>query len=358
MGNRRRIKQEEAGKAEIGNGERKNRVKEKEWIKKEGRMGDGTNDKRDIERKRKERPLKAVTLGSQRTCSEGNLKELFAGKRKTLESEGKEETERVEEWRDVFKRSKVVQHSPEKGGGGAETWRVMSEKIGEAVGREVAKVETRVEEMAKGFERRVEEIVKEAKREREELISRWEEDKRRMMERIEELEGRMKGIEAGEKEDRGEGSGQAGRVNEPRMEGVERKLREMDIRLDKRESEKRRNNVIIRGVKMRGGGELGGGNGEVMEQNGDREGVKGMKIVGGRTDGACRAGREGKQSPGHEGQREAEGREGEGGGRSDLDEEKGEMAGGEGCGRGEKKREESECGTHEDVGGGRTENVG
>lgn len=181
-------------------------------MRKKVRMGDDESRKEEMEERRRGRPKNAARLTRGRTGSEGNIAELWAGKRKAAAGEGREEEDMdvVGREREAFKKSKIIARSPEKKEETEDLLRGIMEKLEGVVRREVGKVERRVEEMTRGSERRVEEMVREARREREEMIKRWEEERKGMMDRIEELEKRTERMEAANKERAGAGGGARG----------------------------------------------------------------------------------------------------------------------------------------------------
>lgn len=76
-------------------------------------------------------------------------------------------------------------------------------------------------------------------------MEEWREEKRRWEEKSRRMEKRMEEIERWEREkSRKEGLGEKGR----------RRLREVELKMDKREREGRRRNLVIRGINMGGKG--------------------------------------------------------------------------------------------------------
>lgn len=76
-------------------------------------------------------------------------------------------------------------------------------------------------------------------------MEEWREEKRRWEEKSRRIEKRMEEIERWEREkSRKEGLGEKGR----------RRLREVELKMDKREREGRRRNLVIRGINMGGKG--------------------------------------------------------------------------------------------------------
>ncbi|CAG5100841.1 Protein of unknown function [Cotesia congregata] len=182
-----------------------------------------------------------------RTASAGDLTEaILRGKRKEREAESEWRLEKDKIEREVVKRSKLLSKSPEKN-------KELTEGEMEAIMKKLSEIDVRIMEECAGLGRRVDQLKEEGKKEREELKKMWEEDRKQMSERIERLEGRLERLEKAAEEDvdmSADGDTtvrKRGQVDS----GTERRMRKIEMDIEKREREIRRKNVILKGVDMR-----------------------------------------------------------------------------------------------------------
>ncbi|CAG5096647.1 Protein of unknown function [Cotesia congregata] len=134
-------------------------------------------------------------------------------------------------------------------------------------------IETKISEKCGKVSKRVDELKEEGRKERAELRKMWEEDKKRMNERMDGMESRLEKLEMAVSR-RGNGEGDTMELTEGRMdEDAERKLRKMELEIEKREREVRRKNVILKGIDMKPGVDWQSEVEKVWER---------MEIVGGR----------------------------------------------------------------------------
>ncbi|CAK9816316.1 hypothetical protein ANTPLA_LOCUS8955 [Anthophora plagiata] len=137
---------------------------------------------------------------------------LSKGKRK---GRGVEEEREVEEEEEIFKRSR-------KG-------------IRKDIGEDIKKVGKDVEEGR-------EELI----RQLSELRESWERERAELLEKVEVLERKVERLELEKKEEKGVEGNEEGRRE------IDRRVRELEIRIDKKEREERRRNIIIKRVKVEG----------------------------------------------------------------------------------------------------------
>lgn len=171
-------------------------------------------------------------LGRERLGSMGNIEELIGkGKGSREIWRGEEEIE------DIFKRNKRTQRTPEKLGMRREDMEKMFRKLGENM-RKV--IESEIQKMGERMEEGREELRNQIK----EMKESWEKERRMLRGRLEELQRKMERLERGKKEkEKNEMDGVRGGERERNME---KKLREMMIKIDKKEKEERRVNVIVK----------------------------------------------------------------------------------------------------------------
>ncbi|XP_044585903.1 uncharacterized protein LOC123265941 [Cotesia glomerata] len=202
-----------------------------------------------------------------RSSSAGDLSEVvLSGKRKDREGEIGLRLERDRAERDIIKRSRLIAKSPNKKIG-------LTEEEMEEILKKLGGIETKISEECGKVSKRVDELKEEGRKERAELRKIWEEDKKRMNERMDGLESRLEKIEMFVSR-RGNGEGDTLEVAEGRMdEEAERRLRKMELEIEKREREVRRKNVILKGIDMKPGVDLQSEVEKVWEK---------MEIVGGR----------------------------------------------------------------------------
>ncbi|XP_053985486.1 uncharacterized protein LOC128879936 [Hylaeus volcanicus] len=206
------------------------------------------------EAKRRGRPTKAEAWGRERTGSLGNIEDLLnRGKRKEREGEEEMEAREVEE---IFKRSKKVERTPEKLGIGKaeleQMLRGLMEGMRKNIGEDLKKV-------GKGVEEGREEML----RQLSEMKESWERERAELRGKIEMLEKKVQRLELKEKKEEG------GETGEEERRELSKKVRELVIRINKKEREGRRRNLIIKGVKVEGKGKE-----EVVEEIWGRIGVK------------------------------------------------------------------------------------
>ncbi|CAK9832735.1 hypothetical protein ANTRET_LOCUS9519 [Anthophora retusa] len=250
-----------------------------------------------MEGKRRGRPMKAEGWSRERMGSFGNIEGMLSkGKRK---ERGVEEGREVEEEEEIFKRSRKVERTPEKMGIGRseleKLLREMRQGIRKDIGEDMKKIGKEVEEGRKELIRQLSEV-----------RESWERERAELLERVEVLEKKVERMELKEKEEKGvEGNEEGGRE-------IDRKVRELVIRIDKKEREERRRNIIIKRVKVEGNEDK-----KVVEQIWERIGIKEKVEVRrvGRVDGEGRSmmmvkmeGMEGKRKVMKKAKRELKGR--------------------------------------------------
>ncbi|XP_054016866.1 uncharacterized protein LOC128897165 [Hylaeus anthracinus] len=206
------------------------------------------------EAKRRGRPTKAEAWGRERTGSLGNIEDLLnRGKRKERGGEEEMEAREVEE---IFKRSKKVERTPEKLGIGKaeleQMLRGLMEGMRKNIGEDLKKVGKGVEEGREEMLRQLSKMKESCERERAELRGK-----------IEMLEKKVERLELKEKKEEG------GETGEEERRELSKKVRKLVIRINKKEREGRRRNLIIKGVKVEGKGKE-----EVVEEIWGRIGVK------------------------------------------------------------------------------------
>lgn len=230
-------------------------------VGKEGRMDRGEMEKvEELGKMEKGKIMGVRRAGRERSGSVGCIwEEWLAGKRKEREAGKSRESSELEG--EVFKRSKMTTRSPVKE---VEEREELVRMIMKGMREEWGRIEDKLEEW------KVEE-----RRDRESMRKLWEEERREMGGRVEVLERRVEELER--KLSVVEGAGESGgrRGEEVGVEESSRKLREIEIRMDRREREVRRRNVVIKGVKV----------GEGDEWIREVEGMWGkMGVEGGRRD--------------------------------------------------------------------------
>lgn len=153
------------------------------------------------------------------------------------------EREKEEGIEDIFKKSKVMQRTPEKMGVRREDIERMFREVGESM-RKV--IELEVQKVGEKMEEGSEEMRNQIK----EIRENWEKERGMMRGRIDELQRRVERLEGREGEMREREMDGMGGVKRERI--MERKLREMVIKIDKEDREERRANIIVKGVKTEG----------------------------------------------------------------------------------------------------------
>ncbi|XP_036142859.1 UPF0329 protein ECU05_1680/ECU11_0050 [Monomorium pharaonis] len=203
-----------------------------EQVGEEGEKGGGLKNKGEVAKK-KGRSTNLERLTRERTRSMNSIEEMLTkGKRKKREQD-EEGMDLIEE-EEILKRIRIGKGSPE---------------INECRGGNMGKI---LEELGK-LGKKMDEGKEELKKQIVELKNRWEEERREMRDRIELMEKRIEDLE--EKLEKG-GDKREEFLKERRKEGKEgeggitRRMREFEVRLDKRERETRRNNIIVKGIKI------------------------------------------------------------------------------------------------------------
>ncbi|XP_036145349.1 trichohyalin isoform X1 [Monomorium pharaonis] len=223
----------------------------------------GLKNKGDVAKK-KGRPTNLERLTRERTRSMNSIEEmLIRGKRKEREQD--EEGMEIMEEEEILKRSRIGKGSPE---------------TNECRGGNLGKI---LEELGK-LGKKMDEGKEELKKQIADLKNRWEEERREMRDRIELMEKRIEDLEEklekeGDKrreilkeEGRKEGKEGAGEIT--------RRMREVEVRLDKRERESRRNNIIVKGIKI-GEGKVEETIKELWGEMGIEESLREVRRVGG-----------------------------------------------------------------------------
>lgn len=223
----------------------------------------GEEEKTADEVKKRGRKTNAERLGRERTASLGDINEMWRRKRERGVEEGGEEER-------LFRKSKLMQRSPEKKGG---------EESVETVIREMREVRDAIKEVAE----QVQGIRKEMRKGEE----RWREEKAEMTERIRKLEGELemekrRGGKAEEWEERlermerAERSGERERGRGQGGEELDRRVRDIERKLENRERDERRCNLVIKGIRPGKGAPSEEARGllQQMEVGGTVEGVR------------------------------------------------------------------------------------
>ncbi|XP_036144471.1 neurofilament medium polypeptide-like [Monomorium pharaonis] len=204
-----------------------------EQVGEEGEKGGGLKNKGDVAKK-KGRPTNLEKLTRERTRSMNSIEEmLIRGKRKEREQD--EEGMELMEEEEILKRSRIGKGSPE---------------TNECRGGNLGKI---LEELGK-LGKKMDEEKEELKKQIVDLKNRWEEERREMRDRIESLEKRIEDLEEKlekEGDKRRETLKEEGRKEGKEGEGgITRRMREVEVRLDERDRESRRNNIIVKGIKI------------------------------------------------------------------------------------------------------------
>ncbi|XP_071581240.1 uncharacterized protein [Temnothorax nylanderi] len=205
------------------------------------------------ERKARGRPTKAEELGKQRgrTDSLGSVLDYIQKrKREELEEEAKARAE--EEILERFSETKRIFRSPP-----AKVKKGVEAKEGMAAEEMFKEVLRKLEDQEKERKKDNEEIkfeIKGLKEEWKRSEEIWKKQREALEERVrkleEKMEERIKRLEVKIGERKKEKKGEAGNENE---EVVER-MREIERKLEKKEREERRRNVVIRGLEVKEGG--------------------------------------------------------------------------------------------------------
>jgi len=182
--------------------------------------------------------------GGERSGSVGSIDELW--KRKREEMERGEDRKEEEEW--AFRSGKKVQRSPQKVsmmelGKGEERigWDGIKEDWKKEMRDVLREVKNELMEEMRGQGREIREELEKLKRQLKEKEEKWEKEKINMEGRIEEVERRMDEWKIGEERKIREGIGKEGEM--------EIRIREMERRVERKEREERRKNVIMKGIK-------------------------------------------------------------------------------------------------------------
>ncbi|XP_053989896.1 uncharacterized protein LOC128882336 [Hylaeus volcanicus] len=206
------------------------------------------------EAKRRGRPTKAEAWCRERTGSLGNIEDLLKrGKRKEWGGEEEMEVREVEE---IFKRSKKVERTPEKLGIGKAELEQMLRGLMEGMRKDIGED---LKKIGKGVEEGREEML----RQLSEMKESWERERAELRGKIEMLEKKVERLKLKEKKEEG------GETGEEERRELSKKVRELVTRIDKKEREGRRRNLIIKDVKVEGKGKE-----EVVEEIWGRIGVK------------------------------------------------------------------------------------
>jgi len=230
------------------------------------------------EKKRRGRLTNAESLGREKSASLVSVEELWA-KRKRV---GRKEEERGAEEGWAFRSSKKVLRSPGSGSGG---------DLQESLGRLWVEVREMREENKGGREeakrqgRELQEELKSLKEDFEKREERWREERAEIRERMRLLEER---ISLGEKrveermkvmEQRVEKFGTDGEVGEGGVRERGRNMLErVERRMEMREREDRRKNVIIKGLNTEGG-EIRREVEQLLDGIGGKVEIEGVKII-------------------------------------------------------------------------------
>ena len=204
----------------------------------------------------------------ERRGSTGMIEEAKRKRDEFEESEGRlrkwRGREGEEEW--VFKRSAIIARSPEgEKREDKEEWKDFFKELSMGLREEIAlglseikrEIREELKENSKGQEELKKEL-REVKRELEERERRWEVEKKEMKEKIKEVEKRIEEVMLKNKasgvieDNRGKGEGERRGEEMQKMEG---KMSELEWRMEKKEREGRRRNIVIKGIRE-GTGEI------------------------------------------------------------------------------------------------------
>ncbi|XP_066590571.1 trichohyalin-like [Prorops nasuta] len=241
---------------------------DKRWEEGKGGMGRGG-----VEGVGEKEKLKLGKLGKReemvgrlRGGSMGSVEEMMKGKRKEREEdEGEKEGEG---W--VFQKSAKVVRTPER----------KEEGMMERVMGMLEEIKGKMD----GLERGEREIIKRMEGIKEEI----ERDRKEWRGEMEKLKGRLEQVERKEKEREERKEEGRGKKEAAGYEGIEKRLRRLEWERERKERERRRNNVVIWGMER-----IGGDENEVLEEVekimrmiGVEDGVQEVrKIEGGREGG-------------------------------------------------------------------------
>ncbi|KAL6420868.1 hypothetical protein ACFW04_014384 [Cataglyphis niger] len=199
----------------------------------------------------------AMKKGKDRRGSVGNLEELVKKKRKEpMLEKGDEELLRSRKKSGVIKFAELGWIEGEgKLQQSMKSWKLEIEKImNEMRGIKVLREEIRnmKEEVKEGIreqEIRVSEEIEKIRKEFRQSEKRWKEERDELKKRIEELKGK---IEKTENRFFREKEGSRA-VTRGAKEGIGIKIKELESRMERREREERRKNVLIKGVEIKEG---------------------------------------------------------------------------------------------------------
>ncbi|XP_011883873.1 PREDICTED: uncharacterized protein PF11_0207-like [Vollenhovia emeryi] len=201
-----------------------------------------------------------------RSGSTGAVDEIWKRKRAELDSSGGE---------DIFRKSKKTVRSPKEWVGEGENsleemLREMMKELRREVREDSRKMMEELKEEFRERERKAREEREEIIREGREQMKKWMEEKEEMKKQIERIEKKMEEMQV-----RGQGAiGQGGEVNEE-VKKLEGRMKGIEVRLEREEREKRRRNIVVRGI--RGGKEkVETEIRKIMKENGVKE--EGMEI--------------------------------------------------------------------------------
>lgn len=211
----------------------------------------------------------------ERRGSYGNVEEMIARMKRKREGREKEEEEEADGGEGIiFGRSKITPWSPgkEKGGERGEEREAVKEEREKGVWEEVKFLKERVERQEKEMEYMKIEMEQFKTREEE-----WRKEKKEWKEKMEEMERRERAAEGGVE---GDGRRRGWEVVE-----MEKKMRGIERKIERREKEERGRNVVMRGVRQRKG-DLRWGVEQVLKEIGAAVEVQEVrKVRSGREEG-------------------------------------------------------------------------
>ena len=261
-------------------------VKGKERVETERKV-----DVKEEEAKKKGRKTNAERLARERSMSAGSIGEITELWKRKRENE--EQSHGEERGIEAFQKSRNVGRSPEEKREGGDIERLIMEMRAEMRNdlKEVKDQGREAREERAVIRMKMEEWEEKWRREKKEWADRLErvekrlEEVEREEEKIKEMEERLKNLEMRRKKDdgvgegrRGEGEGKGTGREEwvTRVQGVERKL-------EMKEREERRKNIIIKGVGREGTAMRRAR--EVLDIVGIQGKIKGVRDLGGRGQG-------------------------------------------------------------------------
>jgi len=205
--------------------------------------------------------------GWERRGSTGNIEEMWKRKRELMEREEDEKT--------IFRAKKQLQRSPqgeriirERGGEKNEWIKMMKEELKKEMREGMREIKEMIKEQGKEIRGKIEEMKKQLKQGEE----NWRKEKETMGKRITELEKEVKSWQIG---------GKNGNEVEGGQKKVGERLKELERKIERKEREDRRRNIVVRVIKG-GKKELEGEIKEIMRELGVEVDTDNMRSIEGK----------------------------------------------------------------------------